>query len=126
MTEQGGRKRPVNSALDRKVLLTYLSVLVLVLLGAAMWTSLILGRSSPVVVGAVAVAALVFGTITGRGRRPWLRWLGMGAILVILILLANRATPEHSYQFAWLFPSIAGLILARPEWPWWKGAGDGG
>lgn len=117
--------RAGNPNLDRRILLTYLSLLVLVLFGAAAWATLVLSGSSAGVGGIIAALAVLHGVTIGRLREKWLRGLSMASFLVILILLAGRAGVGHSYQFAWLFPSIAGIILARAEWPWWRGRNDG-
>lgn len=116
---------PGKPNLDRRILLTYLSLLVLVLFGAAAWATVVLSSSNAGVGGVIAVLAVIYGVAMGRLREKRLRWLGMASVLVILIILTGRAGVGHSYQFAWLFPFIAGLILARAEWPWWRERNDG-
>jgi len=111
---------PENSSLDRSLLLAYLGFLILALLAGAVWATIGLGGSSVTIAVGVGAVAILIGTATGRARHKWVRRAGLLLILVFLLVLSAVAGRGHSYQFAWLFPAISGLLLARSEWPWWR------
>ncbi|MCS5487913.1 hypothetical protein NY588_12375 [Curtobacterium flaccumfaciens pv. beticola] len=112
-------RRP-DRALDRELLLGYFSLLILALLVAAFWATVILSRSNALVATGVASAAVLLGLVGGRSRRRGARGVTMLVLLAGLIAFSALAGRGHSYQFAWLFPALTGLLLARPEWPWWR------
>ncbi len=110
-------RRP-DRALDRKLLLGYFSLLILALLVAAFWATVIMSRSNALVATGVASVAVLLGLVGGRSRRRGARGVTMLVLLAGLITFSALAGRGHSYQFAWLFPALTGLLLARPEWPW--------
>ncbi|MGU3411788.1 hypothetical protein ACLBWP_16940 [Microbacterium sp. M1A1_1b] len=113
------KKREINHKLDRSLLLGYLTLLVVVLFSAAAWVTIGLARSAVFIAACVAAVGLVVGLLTARVSMKWAWPVGMVLILGMLLVLASISGPGHSYQFAWLFPAIAGLLLAKPVWPWW-------
>ncbi len=112
-------RRP-DRALDRKLLLGYFSLLILALLVAAFWATVIMSRSNALVATGIASVAVLLGLVGGRSRRRGARGVTMLVLLAGLITFSALAGRGHSYQFAWLFPALTGLLLARPEWPWWR------
>lgn len=90
-------------ALDRKLLLGYFSVLILALLVAASWATVIMSRSNALVATGVASVAVLVGLAGGRSRRRGARGVTMLVLLAGLITFSALAGRGHSYQFAWLF-----------------------
>lgn len=86
----------VNQAVGQALLRGNLTLLVLVLLSAAAWTSMVLARANGAVAVAVGSVGLVLGLWTGRAARKWVWPVGMGLILALLIVLSSAARKGRS------------------------------
>ena len=116
------RERKSNRRLDRGILLGYLSVLIVVLLAAGAWATLGLAHSNVAIALIAGFGGLLIGILAGRAHARSRRGLLFALILAGLLVLSSIAEVGNSYQFAWLFSAISGLIIARREWPWWGGS----
>jgi hypothetical protein len=114
--------RTMSYRLDKNLLITFFGIIIAALVVLAVWTTFFIAESNPLVAGPVAIVGLTYGVWLGRLQRvrTWLRALLLFLVLAVLLVLARLADHHDSYQFMWLFSTLAGLLLARQEWPWWR------